>query len=90
VVDLSGGRWLTWLGRRLFCGGAAEVSVVDVCWMNGCWDNANLESSVSEMAHPSFRGAMTGIYTTFYFVGAIPGTFGMCAIFLLFFFLHSI
>ncbi|KAA8573440.1 hypothetical protein MFRU_038g00300 [Monilinia fructicola] len=30
---------------------------------------------VSEMAHPSFRGAMTGIYTTFYFVGAIPGTF---------------
>ncbi|PQE28611.1 MFS lactose permease protein [Rutstroemia sp. NJR-2017a WRK4] len=38
-------------------------------------DNANLESSVSEMAHPSFRGAMTGIYTTFYFVGAIPGTF---------------
>ncbi|KAF7898873.1 uncharacterized protein EAF01_008086 [Botrytis porri] len=30
---------------------------------------------VSEMAHPSFRGAMTGVYTTFYFVGAIPGTF---------------
>lgn len=30
---------------------------------------------VSEMAHPSFRGSMTGVYTTFYFVGAIPGTF---------------
>ncbi|KAI9729154.1 MAG: hypothetical protein M1834_007061 [Cirrosporium novae-zelandiae] len=30
---------------------------------------------VSEMAHPSFRGAMTGVYTTFYFVGSIPGTF---------------
>jgi hypothetical protein len=27
------------------------------------------------MAHPAFRGAMTGVYTTFYFVGAIPGTF---------------
>ncbi|KAM3083404.1 hypothetical protein ACMFMG_004055 [Clarireedia jacksonii] len=36
---------------------------------------ADLKRSVSEMAHPSFRGAMTGIYTTFYFVGAIPGTF---------------
>ncbi|RDW89667.1 putative MFS lactose protein [Coleophoma cylindrospora] len=30
---------------------------------------------VSEMAHPSFRGSMTGVYTTFYYVGAIPGTF---------------
>lgn len=30
---------------------------------------------VSEMAHPAFRGGMTGVYTTFYFVGAIPGTF---------------
>ena len=30
---------------------------------------------VSEMAHPTFRGTMTAIYNTFYFVGAIPGTF---------------
>lgn len=30
---------------------------------------------VCEMAHPSFRGAMTGIYTTFWSVGSIPGTF---------------
>lgn len=31
--------------------------------------------TISEMAHPSFRGVMTAIYNTFYFVGAIPGTF---------------
>lgn len=31
---------------------------------------------VSEMAHPAFRGSMTGVYTTFYWIGAIPGTFG--------------
>jgi MFS family permease len=30
---------------------------------------------VSEMAHPAFRGAMTGGYTTFWYVCAIPGTF---------------
>lgn len=30
---------------------------------------------VSEMAHPSFRGMMTGIYNTLFFLGAIPGTF---------------
>ena len=30
---------------------------------------------VSEMAHPSYRGVMTGIYNTFWFVGGIPGTF---------------
>ena len=30
---------------------------------------------VSEMAHPTFRGGMTAVYNTFYFVGAIPGTF---------------
>lgn len=28
---------------------------------------------VSEIAHPAYRGAMTGIYNTFYFVGSIPG-----------------
>lgn len=31
---------------------------------------------VSGMAHPAFRGSMTGVYTTFYWIGAIPGTFG--------------
>ena len=30
---------------------------------------------VSEMAHPAYRGTMTGIYNTFYFIGGIPGTF---------------
>ena len=30
---------------------------------------------VSEMAHPAFRGVMTAIYNTFYFIGGIPGTF---------------
>ena len=30
---------------------------------------------VSEMAHPTFRGIITAVYNTFYFVGAIPGTF---------------
>ncbi len=30
---------------------------------------------VSEMAHPSYRGVMTGLYNTFWFVGGIPGTF---------------
>ncbi|MCJ1243130.1 hypothetical protein MMC30_000327 [Trapelia coarctata] len=30
---------------------------------------------VSEMAHPTFRGTMTAIYNTFWFVGGIPGTF---------------
>lgn len=30
---------------------------------------------VSEMAHPAYRGAMTGIYNTFWYMGAIPGTF---------------
>lgn len=28
---------------------------------------------VSEMAHPSYRGTMTGVYNTFWFVGGIPG-----------------
>ncbi|GME43543.1 a878ca54-be0e-416f-9bb2-f2136a80836f [Neofusicoccum parvum] len=32
-------------------------------------------SYVAEIAHPAYRGAMTGVYTTFYFVGSIPGTF---------------
>jgi MFS family permease len=30
---------------------------------------------VSEMAHPSYRGLMTGIYNCFWFVGGIPGTY---------------
>ncbi|KAF2456770.1 general substrate transporter [Lineolata rhizophorae] len=30
---------------------------------------------VSEMAHPTYRGIMTGVYNTFWYVGAIPGTF---------------
>lgn len=30
---------------------------------------------VSELAHPSYRGLLTGVYNTFWFVGGIPGTF---------------
>lgn len=30
---------------------------------------------VSEMAHPAYRGSMTAIYNTFWYIGAIPGTF---------------
>jgi MFS family permease len=30
---------------------------------------------VSEMAHPAYRGVMTGIYNCFWFIGGIPGTF---------------
>ncbi|KAI9849668.1 MAG: hypothetical protein M1837_002793 [Sclerophora amabilis] len=30
---------------------------------------------VAEMAHPSYRGIMTAVYNTFWFVGGIPGTF---------------
>ncbi|MCJ1402758.1 hypothetical protein MMC11_005979 [Xylographa trunciseda] len=30
---------------------------------------------VSEMAHPTFRGTMTAVYNTFWFIGGIPGTF---------------
>lgn len=30
---------------------------------------------VSEMAHPSYRGVMTGTYNTFWYVGGVPGTF---------------
>jgi MFS family permease len=30
---------------------------------------------VSEMAHPAYRGVMTGIYNTFWFMGGIPGAF---------------
>ncbi|MCJ1306191.1 hypothetical protein MMC08_009009 [Hypocenomyce scalaris] len=30
---------------------------------------------VSEMAHPTYRGTMTAIYNTFWFIGGIPGTF---------------
>ncbi|KAK7526614.1 uncharacterized protein IWZ02DRAFT_177599 [Phyllosticta citriasiana] len=30
---------------------------------------------VSEMAHPAYRGMLTGVYNTFWFVGALPGTF---------------
>ncbi|KAK2806329.1 hypothetical protein FQN51_007371 [Onygenales sp. PD_10] len=30
---------------------------------------------VSEMAHPAYRGTMTAIYNTFWYCGAIPGTF---------------
>jgi len=30
---------------------------------------------VSEMSHPAFRGTMTAIYNTFWFIGGIPGTF---------------
>jgi MFS family permease len=32
-------------------------------------------SYVSEMAHPTYRGIMTGIYNTCWYVGATPGTF---------------
>ena len=32
-------------------------------------------SYASEMAHPVYRGIMTGIYNTFWFAGGIPGTF---------------
>ena len=30
---------------------------------------------VSEMAHPAYRGTMTGLYNTFWYIGGIPGTF---------------
>jgi len=30
---------------------------------------------VSEMAHPAYRGVMTGIYNCFWFIGGIPGAF---------------
>jgi MFS family permease len=30
---------------------------------------------VSEMAHPAYRGIMTGVYNTFWFMGGIPGAF---------------
>lgn len=30
---------------------------------------------VSEMAHPTYRGAMTGLYNVLWFGGGIPGTF---------------
>ena len=30
---------------------------------------------VSEMAHPAFRGTMTGLYNVLWFGGGIPGTF---------------
>ncbi|KAF2663865.1 putative MFS lactose permease [Microthyrium microscopicum] len=30
---------------------------------------------VSEMAHPAYRGIMTGMYNCFWFIGGIPGTF---------------
>ncbi|KAL4875424.1 general substrate transporter [Aspergillus karnatakaensis] len=30
---------------------------------------------VSEMAHPAYRGAMTGLYNVMWFAGGIPGTF---------------
>lgn len=29
----------------------------------------------SEMAHPAYRGILTGLFNTFWYVGAIPGTF---------------
>jgi sugar porter (SP) family MFS transporter len=32
-------------------------------------------SYASEMAHPAYRGVLTGIFNTFWFVGGIPGTF---------------
>lgn len=32
-------------------------------------------SYVSEMAHPVYRGTLTGIFNTFWWVGGIPGTF---------------
>lgn len=32
-------------------------------------------SYVSEMAHPAYRGAMTGLYNVLWFGGGIPGTF---------------
>ena len=28
-----------------------------------------------EMAHPAYRGVMTGIFNCFWFIGGIPGTF---------------
>jgi MFS family permease len=30
---------------------------------------------VSEMAHPAYRGIMTGVYNTFWFIGGIPGAY---------------
>jgi len=27
----------------------------------------------SEMAHPAYRGVLTGIFNTFWYVGGIPG-----------------
>ena len=30
---------------------------------------------VSEMAHPAYRGTLTGLYNTFWYIGGIPGTF---------------
>ena len=30
---------------------------------------------VSEMAHPAYRGTMTAVYNTCWFMGGIPGTF---------------
>ncbi|KAI9756837.1 MAG: hypothetical protein M4579_003673 [Chaenotheca gracillima] len=30
---------------------------------------------VAEMSHPAYRGTMTAIYNTFWFIGGIPGTF---------------
>jgi MFS family permease len=30
---------------------------------------------VSEMAHPAYRGIMTGMFNSFWFIGGIPGNF---------------
>ncbi|TGO90228.1 hypothetical protein BPOR_0073g00030 [Botrytis porri] len=68
AADWKGRRWGMFLGAGVIIVGA----IVQATSQNLA---AFMIGSVSEMAHPSFRGAMTGVYTTFYFVGAIPGTF---------------
>jgi len=36
-------------------------------------------SYVAEMAHPAWRGTLTGLYNTFWFVGGIPATWTIYA-----------
>lgn len=63
VIQATGTSLAAFMGGRFLLGFGVATSVTAG------------PAYVSEIAHPAFRGAMTGLYNVLWFGGGIPGTF---------------
>ncbi|KAK8226869.1 hypothetical protein HDK77DRAFT_487221 [Phyllosticta capitalensis] len=68
IIILGAGVQASSVSLAAFIGGRFVLGFgVSICATAG-------PAYVSEMAHPAYRGMLTGVYNTFWFAGALPGT----------------